>query len=37
VARKILDSSRKFTGPGPAIWVRIFDFDGSVLAFEKSE
>ncbi|MDR2352761.1 MAG: cobalt-precorrin-5B (C(1))-methyltransferase CbiD [Deltaproteobacteria bacterium] len=36
VAREVLKSARGFTGPGPKIWVRIFDFDGSLLAFEET-
>jgi cobalt-precorrin-5B (C1)-methyltransferase len=36
VARKVLESARVFAGPGPATWVRLFDFDGTVLAFEKA-
>jgi cobalt-precorrin-5B (C1)-methyltransferase len=32
VARQALESARAFTGPLPAIWVRIYDFDGTVLA-----
>jgi cobalt-precorrin-5B (C1)-methyltransferase len=34
VARKALESARGFAGPGPDLWMRLFDFDGSVLAFE---
>ncbi|MDR1080923.1 MAG: cobalt-precorrin-5B (C(1))-methyltransferase CbiD [Deltaproteobacteria bacterium] len=34
VARRALASARGFAGPGPDLWMRLFDFDGSVLAFE---
>jgi cobalt-precorrin-5B (C1)-methyltransferase len=33
VAEKVVLSSRAFAGPDPGIWVKIFDFDGKVLAF----
>jgi cobalt-precorrin-5B (C1)-methyltransferase len=33
VAERQLQSMRAFVGPGPRIWVRILDFDGSVLSF----
>jgi cobalt-precorrin-5B (C1)-methyltransferase len=35
VARKVLASARGFAGPGPGLWVRIFDFDGTLLAHES--
>ncbi|MDR2459292.1 MAG: cobalt-precorrin-5B (C(1))-methyltransferase CbiD [Deltaproteobacteria bacterium] len=35
VATRVIVSARHFTGPGPALWVRLFDFDGTVLAIEK--
>jgi cobalt-precorrin-5B (C1)-methyltransferase len=35
VARKALEGARGFLGPGPGLWVRVFDFDGSVLAHER--
>ncbi|MDR1313378.1 MAG: cobalt-precorrin-5B (C(1))-methyltransferase CbiD [Deltaproteobacteria bacterium] len=34
VASRALASARGFAGPGPSLWMRLFDFDGSVLAFE---
>jgi cobalt-precorrin-5B (C1)-methyltransferase len=37
VAREVLKTARGFTGPGPKIWVRIFDFDGSILAYEETK
>jgi cobalt-precorrin-5B (C1)-methyltransferase len=36
VAKQVLVSARGFTGPGPKLWVRIFDFDGSTLAYEEA-
>jgi cobalt-precorrin-5B (C1)-methyltransferase len=36
VAKKVLSTARAFAGPGPKLWVRIFDFDGSLLAFEEA-
>ncbi|MDR1677297.1 MAG: cobalt-precorrin-5B (C(1))-methyltransferase CbiD [Deltaproteobacteria bacterium] len=36
VAKKVLSSARGFAGPGPKLWVKIFDFDGSLLADELS-
>jgi cobalt-precorrin-5B (C1)-methyltransferase len=36
VARKVLKSARAFAGLGPRLWVRIFDFDGTILAFEEA-
>ncbi|MDR1309018.1 MAG: cobalt-precorrin-5B (C(1))-methyltransferase CbiD [Deltaproteobacteria bacterium] len=32
VAGKVLASARGFAGPGPLIWVSVFDFDGHLLA-----
>ncbi|MDR3154868.1 MAG: cobalt-precorrin-5B (C(1))-methyltransferase [Deltaproteobacteria bacterium] len=34
VAKKALASAREYAGPGPDLWMRLFDFDGSTLAFE---
>jgi cobalt-precorrin-5B (C1)-methyltransferase len=34
VAMRALASARGFAGPGPHLWMRLFDFDGQVLAFE---
>jgi cobalt-precorrin-5B (C1)-methyltransferase len=36
VAKKVLSSARSFAGPGPKLWVSIYDFDGSLLAHETS-
>ncbi|MDR2353866.1 MAG: cobalt-precorrin-5B (C(1))-methyltransferase CbiD [Deltaproteobacteria bacterium] len=33
VAQKVVSSTRNLTGPDPYLWVRIFDFDGTTLAF----
>jgi cobalt-precorrin-5B (C1)-methyltransferase len=35
VAGKVIESARNFAGPAPCLWVKIFDFDGKVLAFSK--
>jgi cobalt-precorrin-5B (C1)-methyltransferase len=32
VARRALAAARRFAGGGPRLWVRIYDFDGSLLA-----
>ena len=32
VAGKVLAAARGFTGPKPRLWVRIYDFDGRLLA-----
>jgi cobalt-precorrin-5B (C1)-methyltransferase len=37
VAAKVLTSARGFAGPGPRLWVRIFDFDGALLAEETDD
>jgi cobalt-precorrin-5B (C1)-methyltransferase len=34
VAERALVSARSYAGPGPDLWMRLFDFDGSVLAYE---
>ncbi|MDR2368911.1 MAG: cobalt-precorrin-5B (C(1))-methyltransferase [Deltaproteobacteria bacterium] len=34
VAKRVLASARGFAGPGPRLWVTVFDFDGTVLAHE---
>jgi cobalt-precorrin-5B (C1)-methyltransferase len=34
VAKKVLETARGFAGPGPSLWVRVFDFDGQTLAYE---
>jgi cobalt-precorrin-5B (C1)-methyltransferase len=36
VAKKVLASARVFAGPDPNLWVTVFDFDGTVLAHERS-
>ncbi|MDR2302349.1 MAG: cobalt-precorrin-5B (C(1))-methyltransferase CbiD [Deltaproteobacteria bacterium] len=34
VAKKVLASARGHAGPGPKLWVTVFDFDGTILAQE---
>jgi cobalt-precorrin-5B (C1)-methyltransferase len=34
VAGRVLTSARGFAGPGPRLWVSVFDFDGALLAHE---
>jgi cobalt-precorrin-5B (C1)-methyltransferase len=34
VARRALATARSYAGPAPDLWMRLFDFNGSVLAFE---
>ncbi|MDR1395211.1 MAG: cobalt-precorrin-5B (C(1))-methyltransferase [Deltaproteobacteria bacterium] len=36
VARKMLESARRFAGGRPKLWARIYDFDGRTLALEES-
>ncbi|MDR2455770.1 MAG: cobalt-precorrin-5B (C(1))-methyltransferase CbiD [Deltaproteobacteria bacterium] len=35
VAGKVLAAARAFAGPGPNLWVRIYDFDGPLLALAE--
>jgi cobalt-precorrin-5B (C1)-methyltransferase len=36
VARRVLAAARAFAGSEPKIWVRIYDFDGTLLALVES-
>jgi cobalt-precorrin-5B (C1)-methyltransferase len=36
VARRVLAAARAFAGAGPKTWVRIYDFDGTLLALVES-
>ena len=35
MALRVVETARTFLGKGPDIWVSIFDFDGTVLAFAR--
>jgi cobalt-precorrin-5B (C1)-methyltransferase len=37
VAKKVLESARGYAGPAPRLWVTVFDFDGTILAYETSQ